>query len=174
MSDGGDLGIGAERALGTILGGQDQPTEDEMLTKDQVRARLMAAKPNTYEGAADCIARVMLRTMEESPETRDYSLDPPRVFVKRGTGETIGRHEKVRIVRAGTYTETDWAEEPETVLVEHDNSLWDAAKAVATSEEREAMEGATGFMAGFAYNCARWLLDLPPAPNPAIVTFGSE
>ena len=30
----------------------------------------------------------------------------------------------------------------------------------------------TGFMVGWAYNAAAWLMDEPPAPNPALLTIG--
>lgn len=34
--------------------------------------------------------------------------------------------------------------------------------------------GATGFMVGWATNTVRWLSELPPVPNPALITVGDE
>lgn len=168
-NDGATQGITAERALATILGGVPTPTEDEEQTKEQVRARIETADATSYNGCADCITHAMLRVLEDRPETRDYPLELPRAYVTPESGETIGIEDGIRIVREGTYEKTDWKSEPEMVYVEHTNSLWDAAKEVASPGEKKAMENATGFMAGFAYNQARWLLDLPPAPNPALL-----
>lgn len=137
MSDGATQGITAHRALQTILGGEPAPDAAEEQTPEQVRARLMAATADSYGGAADCIARAMLRVLESDESARDL---PESGFVAVGE----------------PYVE----------------SLWDRARAAAEPNEVAAFDGATGFMAGFAYNQARWILGRPPQPNPAIITIG--
>ncbi len=178
--DGTDLGITAGRALETILGGEDAPTDDETQTPEQVRERVMAAVPDSYEGATDSIARAMLRVLETQPDARDLPCETPTAFVVPGTGETIGWTGKegqgYRRVAPGTGTPVSPARtnEHEYVILGDSVTLWDRAKESATDREREAFGGATGFMAGFAYNQARWLLGLPPRPNPAILTVAAS
>lgn len=81
MSDGAHLGVSADRALKTILGGETSPTEKEMETRDTVRARVLAApgpvgsmKPRSYGQAADCIAKAFVLLVEADPTV----LDPAR------------------------------------------------------------------------------------------------
>src|SRR5437867_5216468 len=82
MGDGANLGITAGRALGTILGDEGQPSDEEKATPEQVRERVMAA-PSPCEGepiwergigddesysvAADCIAKAFLLLENEDP-----------------------------------------------------------------------------------------------------------
>jgi len=75
MSDGAHRGIGAERALETILGGKRPPSKKEEETREQVRARLAkaaspdGAPPTSYGAAADAIAKAFLAVIAEEPET---------------------------------------------------------------------------------------------------------
>lgn len=75
-SDGSDLGIDADRALKTILGGEPAPEDDERQTPQQVEARVAAARPDSYGGATDCITRAVLRLFAQRPETRAWPTDP--------------------------------------------------------------------------------------------------
>lgn len=76
MSDGAHRGIGAERALETILGGKRPPSKKEEETREQVRARLAkaaspdGASPTSYGAAADAIAKAFLAVIAEEPEEK--------------------------------------------------------------------------------------------------------
>lgn len=72
-SDGANLGILADRALKTILGGAPPPEERELLSPEQMRATLLAAvepmgatRPNDYGRAACAIGRAMLTIADEA------------------------------------------------------------------------------------------------------------
>ena|SRR6266487_2805928 len=74
-SDGAGLGITADRALETILGGDPSPTEDEEQTPEQVRARIETATPDTYGGATDCMTRAVLRLFAQREDTQVWPTD---------------------------------------------------------------------------------------------------
>ena len=48
-------------------------------------------------------------------------------------------------------------------------ALWDAFK-IRWPDESAQAGGMSGFMVGWAFNAARKVLSMPPAPNPALVT----
>jgi hypothetical protein len=70
--DGAHDGIGAQRALDTILGGKAPPESGEGGTREQVRSRIMAApspggpKPTDYDQGTDAIAKAFLIVSEEN------------------------------------------------------------------------------------------------------------
>lgn len=73
MSDGAHIGVSAERALETILGGKESPGPEEQQTREQVLARVMGAplpgepKPSGYGQAADSIAHAFIKVLEDDP-----------------------------------------------------------------------------------------------------------
>src|SRR5512134_4119163 len=96
MSDGANMGISAIRALGTILGSEDQPTEEEINTPQEVRARIEAlplfegkqpwegvtpggedkeGRDDAYSTATDTIAHAFLVLLEE-----DRTLLEPKYY----------------------------------------------------------------------------------------------
>lgn len=188
MSDGSNMGITAGRALKTILGGEDQPTEH--LTREQVLERIGLARlsddpeaegADNYSAATDIICRRMyqLMTGPERDRYRTMPLNPKHAFVEPGSGEKIGEHVTsdggtISILRSGTFKEASIGalkdSEYEYVFVDSDDSLFDAARAEAADDEVAVFDGCTWFMVGFAYNQAHWLLELPPQPNPALLT----
>lgn len=133
MSDGAHLGVKADRALETILGGKEEPPSDERMSREQMRASIMKeadpmsdTPPSDYGSAAACIAKAMVLCIEEDSGLLAKGADLYEAVGKRWPG--------------------------------FDNWLG----------------GATGFMVGWATNCARWLYEQPPVPNPAIVTVGGD
>ena len=132
-SDGAHSGIGAERALKTILGGEPAPAEDEMESREQVRKRIMAApgpggewRVETYGQAADAIAKALVFLIEEDPSLL-------------GDDKADGLYD----------------------LIE---KRWPGFD--------DRIGGASGFQVGWATNCARWLYEQRPVPNPALLTIG--
>jgi hypothetical protein len=158
MTDGANLGITAGRALGTILGGDEQPSDEEKATPEQVRERVMAA-PSPCEGepiwdrhiddeayslAADCIAKAFLLLEADDPGLLDR---------------------KVFWSKENTDIESLWDKQRDA-----SSAAWDATTAKWPGFD-EWIGGASGFMVGFAYNTARYVTGAHPAGNPAIVTF---
>ena len=76
MSDGAHQGVGAERALGTILGGEDQPHEEEKKTPAQVldSIREQSFEDLDYGGTANACARLILEAYETYPQLRDHPV----------------------------------------------------------------------------------------------------
>jgi hypothetical protein len=171
MSDGSSLGIGPDRALRTILGGEQSPTEAERFTPEQVRAMVAAATPETYDGATMCMTRAVLRLFAEREETQVWPTAPDYAWTLPD-GTTVSNedaHARGYFYEGPATTAADGAE-----WKAHGPDLYAAAKAVAVGLERAAFEGATGFMWGFAVNQARWLMGQHPGANPAIVTAGGD
>lgn len=161
MSDGSDMGITAGRALNTILGGDEQPTEDEQASKEEAYARIMS-RPNPLEGgniwetfgpgmdaysvATDCITKAFL--LEEAAQ--------PGILEK-----------KIFYSPENTDIEDLWGKE-----LSPDWAVWKAVSNRYPGFD-DWIGGASGFMVGFAYNCARWLRDMETVQNPAIMTVRS-
>lgn len=156
--DGANLGISARRALGTVLGGQPAPTEDEWSTLEEMRARILAAPlpgdgPGIYDRAmetgdayslaADSIAHAFLVCEQEDP----------------------GVLQRVTVFGPDNCEIEDLWGKP----VDANQAVWEAACARWPGAD-EWWGGATGFMVGFAYNAACAITGLPPAPNPAFMT----
>jgi len=128
-ADGAHLGVSAERALKTILGGEPEPTKDEQMDADTFRQWLLSAdRADTYEESARLCARYLLEYLTAHPEDMQLPLNA-------------------------------------TLLSE---GVWDRA-AVAMPDLEELGHELTGFQAGWAFNAARRCLELPPAPNPALL-----
>lgn len=161
MGDGAHMGITAERALATILGGADQPDEGEKATPDQVRERIEAVplfageKPwerfprgedglaeGAYSMATDALAHAFLVLLED-----DRSLLEPRHYPD----------------------DHDWSAGKQIPL---SDVLWAAMKERWPGAD-EWVDGATGFMVGFATNTALYAGQFEAyAENPAIMEIG--
>jgi hypothetical protein len=157
MGDGANLGITAGRALDTVIGGEPQPTEEEQATSEQVRERVMQA-PNPCEGkpiheraidkdayslAADAIAKAFLLAEAEKPGILECEL----YYSKENTDHDV------------LWGKPQGAE----------TAVWNYVKEKHPGFD-DWIGGASGFMVGFAYNAALYVLGKPPKPNPAIVT----
>lgn len=148
--DGAAMGVGAERALKTILGGQPQPDEEEMESVEAMRNRLLTmTKPEewSYGSAADWCAALILRY---------FLADPRRASIP-------------------TEAEYDWEGDPDRgtqgTKPEFTRSigLYETMKRDGHAEELEDL-GLTGFQWGWAVNAARRCVELGPVPNPAILS----
>jgi len=154
MSDGAHQGVDAERALGTILGGESQPTEakEGKTTPLGMLMQIRAASesPDNYGDAATSYARVILEAYEANPALRSVPLNT--VYKKDADGKMI------------------W-ENDHAVVLQHD--IYDALKELHPDEncwQRKVMSSLSGFMVGWANNAVRYALGDPPVPNPARVT----
>lgn len=153
MSDGAHQGVTPERALKTILGGEPAPTPDEgnewFVLRDKVRDA--APNPDTYDGCALRAARLILEYFDEDEERE--ALPTENVYAKDTDGQLVWEDEgrSLKLVQPGLYE----------VMKE------------AGITELEYL-GLTGFQWGWAVNAARHIKGLPPVPNPAIITIGSD
>lgn len=149
MSDGTQQGIGAERALETILGGKPTPEKDDHNSPAFWLARLRAKDDNIngYEAHAEVMAKYILLAYESHPALRDAP-------------NTTKYQEPI-----------DWSN---PIILERDLSdrLKDEVYTDPQHSFRRALHEATGFSWGWAFNIARYALGLPPQPNPAIITIG--
>lgn len=151
MGDGAHLGVSAERALNVIVGGGSQPTEDEMETADEMRARLLALTEmeESYSGAADWTAAQILRWLMEDPARVQTPSESEYDFDNDPNHGSEGLDPKY-VISEGWYNQMKKAG-----LLPSDLGL-------------------TGFQWGWAVNAARRCLELPPVPNPAIITVETE
>lgn len=147
MSDGAHLGIDAHSAMKAAIAGEPTPPP---ITTQAMGERIMATTRETatdYGAAADYIAKLILLAFRADLE-----------LAKAPTERTYSRRDD------GT---TDWS----TVVVP---DLYDRLKDRLSPEDAEFIGGCTGFMWGWAVNAARAVMELPPVPNPAIITVGSS
>lgn len=139
------MGVGAERALQTILGGEDQPSADERTTPQQMAAYLLSAssEAHSYDEGARLAGRIVLEYLQMHPEDAALPADDKHEWPNGWDAPSV-------IVAPGIHGQM---ERKEPGAIEKLRSL-----------------GLTGFMWGWAVNAAKYALDLPPVANPAIVT----
>jgi hypothetical protein len=156
MSDGAHLGVKADRALNTVLGGAPQPVEDEQMTAAEMREWLLSAPRCTdpaamadYGECARSVAGEVLRWALANPER--YANTPAESALNPGPDGKV-----------------DWSDP-------HKYGVTVGLYAVL-KDEGVALDtlGITGFQWGWAYNAARRCLELPPEPNPAFLTIGGD
>jgi hypothetical protein len=144
--DGAHLGVTAERAIETILGDREPPTEGEGMTSQQMREWLMTLPK--------------LDEIETRFEKDEEGFGPFELAYARGKqldySEGAG-------VAARAILEF-WEANPD-----FDTSI-DPYETIKSQNEGLKKLGLTGFMWGWAYNAARYCRDEPPQPNPAILT----
>ena len=154
MSDGAHHGINAERALGTILGGEPQPEESKKMSPEQMldRIREQSFDNLDYSGAARAYARLILEAYEAHPALQDH---PTKTVYLRGQDGTLVTNGPGR-----------------PVCLQPD--LYDVLKSLHAGDtvKLDLMSGLTGFMVGWAHNAVRYALGLPPVQNPALLTIG--
>ncbi len=143
MSDGAHQGIGAERALKTILGGEPLPTKDEGDDREGMERRIFSVSYplTTYDDAALYTAPFILTTLRAHPEIAAQPVDTEY------DGENSA-HDRIVVARKG------WPE---------------LLKEVDADGYEKAVDEITGFMGGWAVNAVRFVLDLPAVSNPAII-----
>lgn len=89
MSDGADMGVTPERALGTILGGQPQPSEEEKMSPEKMRDELMKQPDDykdiegSYDSGAMWLAKQFLLLLEAGVEG-DYNVLYDKMKEKNG------------------------------------------------------------------------------------------
>jgi hypothetical protein len=154
MSDGAHLGVSADRALKTILGGEPSPSEDEQMDAETFRTWIKTAdREDSYGECARLCARYLLEYLESHPEDSRLPLDAAYDYDRMNTD------------KAWNKPISEWA----PYLTSE--GLFD--KVAAVNPRLKEMD-LTGFMAGWAFNAARRCLEMPPAANPALLTISTE
>lgn len=153
MGDGTQQGIGAERAIETILGGKPAPDKDEEKAPAFWLERLLAKDDNIdgYEAHAEVMAKYIVLALRRMPGLAH--APNTGVYLADENGKMVFEPEMVQVLPG----------------------LSDALKKVYADEKhpfRMALSEATGFTWGWAFNIARYALGLPPQPNPALLTIG--
>jgi len=152
-ADGAHLGVSAERALKTILGGEPEPTEDEQMDADTFRQWIKTAdRADDYGECARLCARYLLEYLTAHPDDMQLPLDATYDW------------NRLRAEKGDSFTANA------QILAKYrlSDGVWDRA-AVAMPDLEELGHELTGFQAGWAFNAARRCLELPPAPNPALL-----
>jgi hypothetical protein len=160
MSDGAHLGVGAERALKTILGGDPAPTEGECESVEAMRARILAAPiaAETYDGTATACARLILEACKAYPQLVEVPHEAEYLRDEDGRMVIIGEHPADQVIvqiRPGLHTvlKQVYAHRPDALAV---------------------FSALTGFMWGWAVNAALRCIDRPAVPNPALLTVATH
>lgn len=163
MADGAHQGVGAERALDTILGGKPDPQEsqEKTMTPDGMQDHLESASIehcDSYDGTARYCGKLVLNFLVAHPEYQGVSAEAAYISrdepPNREAGET------------GFEMYGKWR-------VKLGPDLFDLVKAESSTEDDDRCLGElTGFMWGWAVNAAKYALGAPPVPNPALLEIG--
>lgn len=146
MSDGANVGVGPERALDTILGGADQPKEEDSKSPEWWLNYLVNEKDDNIDGYnehAEVMAKYIILAYQAEPNLTKvpisaiYSKAYDKTFIP-DIGEVLKQH---------IYTSP-------------------------SHPFRLALSEATGFSFGWAVNIARFAMKLNQVPNPALITIG--
>lgn len=155
MTDGAHLNISADDAMGTIVGGKEQPepmTNAEF--EDMIRsAPIMSAEDSEFDygNCSNACARIVLEAYEDYPQLQD--LPEKHELLRDATGDI------------------DW-NNPIRLNI----TLYDVLKQLHdenSNEYRFVLSELTGFMWGWAVNAARKIRGLDPVPNPALLTIST-
>jgi hypothetical protein len=155
--DGAHLNYTAHEGLSAVLGDADEQSTAPHMSDDDF-ARYIRECPedaaDSYDGSARLAARYMLQWLETHPLEAWRPLEDEIDWKK--------------FEAAGSPWDDFETRRSEFVAIE---GAWDRI-----CEEAPALRelGMTGFMAGWAWNAARKVLNLGPQANPAIVTVGGS
>jgi hypothetical protein len=160
MTDGAHLGVTADRAIQTILGGADQPTDDERLDPEAFRAMVLSA-PTAAEFEASLDGKVdytdddygMCATVAARAILEAFLADPA-------------------LAAMPTETVYDWDRDPDhgRMGMKPEFVVNRGLSAELRDRAVRLPVGMSGFQWGWAVNAARFCVELPPAPNPAVIT----
>ena len=159
MGDGAHLGVSANRAIHTILGGEPQPTDDERMNPDEFRAWILSA-PTVDEFQASLEGKVDY-TDEDYGECARTTA---RVILEAFLADP-------HLAAMPTETDYDFDADPHHGAMGMDPEF---VRAYGVDHELRKRElryppGISGFQWGWALNAARHCVELPPAANPAII-----
>jgi hypothetical protein len=149
-SDGASMGVGASRAIGTILGGEEQPSDDERKTPEQMmdEIRNQEFENLDYGSTSMAVARLILEAYEKYPEIQNVPKEC--VYLRDASNQMV------------------W---PAVTLT---TDLYKVLKEIHSEDQRklDILKSLTGFMWGWAVNVVQYAMDLPEQPNPAIMSIG--
>ena len=181
-NDGSTLGISAERAIETILGGKESPEKEEQASREDVRRRL---------GNAPRLADLTMRIEEREEDMGELHFKGPvEVLYWHGKefdltyGLTADIAARAILDFIETYPEfadatgeNEYAKDADWKAVTGPENMPKPVRLGLYEHMKDngyslGLLGLTGFQWGFAYNTARWLRFEEPEGNPAIVEIG--
>lgn len=162
MSDGAHLGVSANRALKTVLGGEPSPDESEQQAPDEMREWLLAAPP-----VEDFQAELDSRPPDEKYTDEDYG-ECARVAAKVILEAFLA---DPRLAAAPPEMEYDWDADPDrgSQGMKAEFIIHPGLSRLLSERDVTLPVGMSGFQWGWAVNAARFCVELPAAPNPAII-----
>lgn len=169
MSDGAVYGVKAGAALHAVLGGKEPESNDVVSDPAAFETwitggaslgeALDAAGEDGYTETSRRVAKSVLAFLRRHPEHAGLSSEGQCAYVPPTDSRVAGQPEAF-------HRDDGW------VFVQTEPGLLDPFEASLSDAERAEFDESTGFMWGWAVNAARRCLELPPVPNPALLTIG--
>lgn len=165
-NDGAFQGMSAQSAMHAVLGGPG-PDDPPPVTREERRAEILATRfaghsgaPSAYnyDTSAKAAAKIILQTIEANPDVTwaEIPTEPEYEYLDENGAVMEGEG---RFKGTFTMAREGWMEVMKPLMSEENTAEWETL-------------GLTGFQWGWAVNTVRWILDMPPVGNPAIVTIG--
>lgn len=144
--DGAHLGVSAFEAVQKVIGDRDPTTyRDPVEMRAYLESFDIAGEPDSYEKCAGIAGHMILDFLLADPHRAQIPTE--NVYEVDTNGTYV---QPMNVVRWG---------------------LYEVMKGEGIDLQRL---GLTGFQWGWAVNAARYCVELPPMPNPAIVTIGED
>lgn len=153
MSDGANIGVGAARALETVIGGKPQPGPDERVDDETFERRIRRASlaPTDYDGAGLACARIVLEYLEHNPGDIGVPIEDVLDWTRWKADGMPNELAPYRLAQG----------------------LYDRIKERDPERGEQLVSlGLTGFLWGWGFNAARKVMKQPTEPNPAILEIG--
>jgi hypothetical protein len=162
--DGAHQGVGAQRAIDTILGGKPGPqdTKEKTMTPEAMREKLeKAVEMGLPEGSYD----------DWEEEQRSYSYDMAASIAGGRVLAWLDEHPKFKHVPAEPISDWEDREKYEGYYIKYPG-LGELME--LTGVDIDEGLGLSGFQYGWAVNAAKYALGAPPSRNPALMTIGGD
>lgn len=163
--DGAHLGKSAEEAMHEVLGGEsEEKAAFTPLGMQQHLTRATIDDCDNYDGTARYAGKLILAYLTHHPEHAFLPASGGYVYEKERRAE--GDEGK----QVGPVDDPVWSYR---VGVDLYTEVKQYAINLHMDNYDKCLSQLTGYMWGWAVNAARYALDLPPTPNPAIVTINT-
>lgn len=168
-NDGAFYGMDAESAMHAVIGGSGEE-EPPLATREQRRAEIEATtfaghtggpSAYTYDTSAKAAAKIILQTIEANPDVLWAEIPTEAEYEYLDENGAVIEDREERFKGTFTMAREGWMEVMKPLMSAENTAEWETL-------------GLTGFQWGWAVNTVRWILDMPPVGNPAIITIGGK